>query len=64
MKTSYEIIASIRGATLNALRTPEMVRVLTELGYVTIGDEPEEFAAHIRSEIDKLTIILRDIRTQ
>ena len=63
-KTQTEIIASIRGATLNALRMPETSKALGDLGYVTVGDEPEEFAAHIQSEIDKLKRILKQIRAQ
>jgi tripartite-type tricarboxylate transporter receptor subunit TctC len=63
-RTAKETIAAIRGAALNALRLPETSKSLTELGYVLIGDDPDEFAAHIRSEIDSLTRILRDIRAQ
>ena len=63
-KTQTEIIASIRGAMLNALRMPETTKALGDLGYVPIGDEPEEFAAHIQSEIDKLARILKEMRAQ
>ena len=31
------------------------------LGYVQGGSQPEEFAAHIRSEIDKLAKILKQV---
>jgi tripartite-type tricarboxylate transporter receptor subunit TctC len=63
-RTQTEIVASIRGATLNALRMPETSKALTDLGYVPIGDEPDEFAAHIQSEIDKLVRIIKEIRAQ
>ncbi|MCC6534338.1 MAG: tripartite tricarboxylate transporter substrate binding protein [Burkholderiales bacterium] len=63
-KTAQEVIAAIRGAALNALRTPEINKALTDLGYVVIADEPDDFAAHIQAEIDKLSRILRDIRVQ
>ena len=62
VRTATETIASIRGATLNALRTPRTRNALVELGYVLIGDEPDEFAAHIRSEIEKLGRILRQVQ--
>jgi tripartite-type tricarboxylate transporter receptor subunit TctC len=62
--TPAEIIAAIRGATLNALDMPQTRQALTDLGYVLIGDEPEDFGAHIKSEIEKLTRILRDTQTQ
>jgi hypothetical protein len=29
------------------------------LGYVLIGDQPDEFAAHIKAEIERLSKILR-----
>jgi tripartite-type tricarboxylate transporter receptor subunit TctC len=63
-RTQTEIVASIRGATLNALRMPETAKALTDLGYVPIGDDPDEFAAHIQSEIDKLGRIIKEIRAQ
>lgn len=63
-RTSLEVIAAIRGAALNAIRSQEISRALTELGYVLIGDEPEDFAAHIQSEIEKLGRVLRQLRAQ
>ena len=60
-KTPPETIAAIRGATLNALSMPQTSNALVDLGYLLIGDEPEDFAAHIRSEIEKLTSILREL---
>ena len=62
-KTPTEIIAAIRGATLNALQAADTSKALTELGYVLIGDEPEQFAAHINAEVGKLERILREIRS-
>lgn len=64
VKTPLEVVAAIRGATLNALQMPETRKALTDLGYVIIGDEPEEFAAHIRSEIEKLERSVRELRLQ
>lgn len=63
VKTPTEIIAAIRGAALNALQSPETGKALTELGYVLIGDEPEQFAEHINTEVDKLAKILREIKS-
>jgi len=61
-KTPKETIATIRSAALSALNRPEVGKRLSDLGYVTVGDQPEEFAAHIRSEIAKLAKILRGLR--
>jgi hypothetical protein len=33
-----------------------------ELGYITVGNTPEEFATHMRSEIDKLAKVLAPLR--
>ena len=63
-RTPTEIIASIRGATLNALSMPETRKALTDLGYVLIADEPDEFAAHIQAETDKLARIIKQIQMQ
>lgn len=35
---------------------------LSELGYVPIGDRPEEFAAHIKSEIAALAKVVKELR--
>ena len=58
-KTPPEIAGAVREAALKALGNPELARRLTDLGYVIVGDRPEEFAAHIRAEIDKLGRIIR-----
>lgn len=60
VKTPKEIGTSVREAALAALGNAEVAKRLTDLGYVIIGDRPEEFAAHIRSEIDKLGKIVRN----
>ena len=58
-KTPQEIAVAVREASLKALAYPDVAKRLTDLGYVIIGDQPEEFAAHIRAEIDKLGKIIR-----
>lgn len=59
VKTPKETIAIIRNAALTALKNPETSKRLSDLGYIPIGDKPEEFAAHIRSEIDALAKLLK-----
>jgi tripartite-type tricarboxylate transporter receptor subunit TctC len=61
-KTPREVISRIHGAATTALRNPAAVKRMTELGYIVIGNQPEEFAAFIKSEIDSLGQILRDLR--
>ncbi len=61
-KTPKEAIAAIRTAALASLKSPAVSKRMTDLGYVIIGDRPEEFAAHIRSEIASLAKILKGLR--
>jgi len=61
-KTPKEIIAAIRAAAVTALNNETIGRRLADLGYVAIGDQPEEFAAHIKAEIESLGRILRESR--
>ena len=44
----------LRNAALAALGNADIARRLTDLGYVVVGDQPEEFAAHIKADIEKL----------
>ena len=53
-RTPKEIVALVRSSVVTVLRTPEVNRNLSELGYIPVGDEPEEFTAYLKSEIDKL----------
>ena len=50
-KTPKETIATIHDAALAALKSPGVRKRIDELGYVAIGDQPDEFAAHIKAEI-------------
>ncbi len=60
-KTPREIIAAVRGAAVKALADPVVAKRMTELGYVTVLDQPEEFAAHIRAEIASLAKVLKGL---
>jgi len=60
-KTPREIIATLRNQTVTALAAPALNKRLVDLGYISIGDTPEEFAAHIKAEIASLAKVLRDL---
>jgi len=62
-KTPRETIVTLRNAALKTLNDPGVNKRMTDLGYVIIGDQPEEFAAHIRSEIASLAKILKGLRS-
>ncbi len=54
VKTPREIVNTIHNTTVRVVSTPEVVKRLSDLGYVTIGDKPEEFAAFIKVEVERL----------
>jgi tripartite-type tricarboxylate transporter receptor subunit TctC len=60
-KTPKETIMVVRGAAIKAMGEPAVHKRMTDLGYVIIGDQPEEFAAHIRAEIASLSKILKGL---
>ena len=61
-KTPPEIVAAVRAAALAALANPTVSKRMTDLGYVIIGDQPEEFAAHLKAEIASLAKILKGLQ--
>lgn len=63
-KTPKETIATIRGAVVAALHDPDVSKRLSDLGYVIVGDQPEEFAAFIKSEIATLAKIIQQTGTK
>jgi tripartite-type tricarboxylate transporter receptor subunit TctC len=61
-RTPPDTVAALNKAVLAVLRNPTVNKRLVESGYVVIGDTPEQFAAHIKSEIANLARILKDVR--
>lgn len=61
VKTSKETIATIHAAAVTALNKPDVNRRLIDLGYILVGNQPEEFAAYIKSEVEKLGKIIREL---
>jgi tripartite-type tricarboxylate transporter receptor subunit TctC len=51
--------AALHRAVLAALIQPDVNQRLVDLGYIVVGDQPEEFAAYIRSEVEKLAKIVK-----
>jgi len=58
-KTSKEIVTTLHKATVVALKKPDVVKRLDGIVFTPVGDQPEEFAAFIRSEIDKWGTIVK-----
>ncbi len=59
VKTPQETQATLHRAVLAALNHPEVNRRLVDLGYIVVGDQPGEFAAYIKSEVEKLAKIVK-----
>jgi tripartite-type tricarboxylate transporter receptor subunit TctC len=58
-KTPREMVTAIRNAAVTAMNEPATNKRLLDLGYLIAGDQPDEFAAFIKSEIATLGKIIR-----
>jgi tripartite-type tricarboxylate transporter receptor subunit TctC len=54
-----EIVRQLNALILKAINTPEFRDYVAREGSVLVGSTPEEFAAHLRAEVAKLTPIIR-----
>jgi len=57
--TPRDVIATLNRATVQALRDPDTLRQLHDLGVEVNSSTPEEFAAYIRSEIPKWAAVVK-----
>jgi len=60
-KTPVEIVTALHAALKTAVANPAVAGRLVELGFVVIGDRPDEFGAHIRAEIAALAKIVKQL---
>jgi len=60
-KTPREAIAALRNSVVAALKNATVAKRMDDLGYVASGNEPEAFGAYIKSEIEKLAKILKQV---
>ena len=60
-KTPREIIATANQAAVSALALPAINKRLVDLGYVLVGNQPDEFTRFIRSEVEKLGKLIRAV---
>jgi tripartite-type tricarboxylate transporter receptor subunit TctC len=51
--TPAAIIARLSSEIVSAIRTPEIREFITHEGAEPVGSTPHEFAAYLRSEIDR-----------
>jgi tripartite-type tricarboxylate transporter receptor subunit TctC len=63
-RTPAPIVSALNKAAVNVLRNPAVNKRLAESGYLVIGDMPEQFRAHIKSEIANLARVLKDVKVE
>jgi len=59
VKTPPQVITTLQNHAIAALRKPAAEQRLQDLGFIIIGGTPEAFASHIKTEINKLSSIIR-----
>ena len=57
--TPRAIIARLNKEIVEIIRTPEVNREVTRLGFTPVGSTPDEFRAHIAAEIEKWAKVIR-----
>jgi tripartite-type tricarboxylate transporter receptor subunit TctC len=60
--TPRPVITRISTEAVKALRMPDVVRTLSSQGAEPVGNTPEEFAAFVKSEIDKWANLVKTAR--
>ena len=63
-RTPTETIAALNKIALAVLANPAINKRLVDMGYVVIGDTPQQFASHIRNEITNTAKVLKDVRVE
>jgi tripartite-type tricarboxylate transporter receptor subunit TctC len=58
--TPKEIVARLHDTTVTALRNPEVKKRFAGTDLETVGSTPEQFGAHIRSEVAKWAKVIKD----
>lgn len=58
-KLSPEVVARVSGAILKSLTAPDMRERLSSQGAEPVGGPPEQFAAHVRSEVAKWAKVIK-----
>ena len=62
--TPKPIVAKISQEVVAMLRTPDVLARLTSLGFVATGSTPEEFSTQLRTELERWSRQLRDLKIE
>jgi len=57
--TPKAIVARLNREIVGIIRSPQVNREVTQLGFTPVGSTPEEFRAHIAAEIEKWAKVIR-----
>ncbi len=57
--TPADVIAKISTEAIKGTRSPEFVKRMTELGYVIMGQGPEQMTAMLKAEIERWTPVIK-----
>lgn len=59
--TPPKIIATLHAAVVKVLAMPSTQKRLAELGFIAVGDTPQQFTAHVQSQVEALRPIVREL---
>ena len=62
--TPKEVLRKISAETVRILRLPDVITRLAELGAEPGGGTPEQFDAHVKSELEKFARIIREAKVE
>ena len=57
--TPPAIVSRLNAESMKALALPDVTGALRKMGFDPAGGTPEQFAAHIRSEVERFTKLAR-----
>jgi tripartite-type tricarboxylate transporter receptor subunit TctC len=60
-KTPRDTVAAIHTAVLKVLADPTVQKRLGDLGFIPVGDRPEEFGAYIKAQIESFRPLVRNL---
>lgn len=60
-RTPPATIAAIHAAVIKVLASPTVQKRLTDLGFIAVGDRPDEFSAYIKAQVEAFRPIVKDL---
>lgn len=57
-KTPKEIVAKLHDATVKALRAPDVLERMKQIGFDVVANSPEEFGAFMKAEVERWTKVV------